>query len=196
MIEINLSTKGKDTDLSNVGGINFSLINVRYLLFGLGLLLIIEPAISFFYDTEIEFLSVKAQELTSQNRKKTAELRQFDSVKDQVRELDEQQEKLKAKINIVKKIVDMRKNPFNILKYIAENTPKNVWLTDLEIDKKELKLIGYSTSWKSIGDFIENLKTSIFFNGSVAYDKPKSLKEEVGKQKVENFEITTEIVGF
>ena len=196
MIEINLSTKGKEQDLTNIAGINFSLINVRYVVFGLILLFSIEPIIDVFYDSDINKINMKTQQITNENRKETAKLRQYDSVKEQVKELDEQSEKLKAKINIVKKIVEMRQNPFNVLKYIAENTPENVWLIDLEIDKQNLKLTGYSTSWKSIGDFIENLKSSIFFNGSVSYNKPESLKQEFDKKRVETFEISTKIVGF
>ena len=196
MIEINLSTKSKENDLSKVGGINLSLINVKYVVLGFVLLYGLEPLTDLLYEGEIDGINRKNKTIKSQLRKKGTELRSFDKIKNQVNELNEQQKKLKAKINVVKEIVEMRQNPFNVMKYVAENTPDNVWLVEFELNKTELKLIGYSTSWKSIGDFIENLKSSIFFNGDVSYSKPPSLKTEINKKRVESFQITTKIVGF
>ena len=103
---------------------------------------------------------------------------------------------MKAKITVIKKIIDKRRNPFNVLKYISENTPDDVWLTELELDNEKIKLLGYSTSWKSIADFIENIKSSIFFNGNVSYNKPEGATDKIKNRRVESFEITTEIVGF
>lgn len=196
MIEINLITKGKETDLSNIGGINFSLINLKYVVVAIILVFTLRPIIDILYGADIKSKELKITELRKTVREKENELRQYDSVKQQVKELDEQQTKLKAKIDVVKKIVEMRKNPFNVLKYIAENTPANVWVIDLTLEAGELQLMGYSTSWKAIGDYIENLKTSIFFNGNVTYEKPSELKEEFNKKRVETFKIKTKLVGF
>jgi hypothetical protein len=196
MIEINLSTQGKNKDLTKIGGINLSLLNIKYIVIGLIMIYTIEPVIDIFYGADIKNMEIQTKEIKKKQRKLSVELRKYDSVKQQVKDLDEQQTKLKAKINIVKKIVDIRKNPFNVLKYIAENTPSNVWLKEIEISDNKLKLVGYSVSWKSIGDFINNLKTSIFFNGNVGYIKPSGMDEEFNKQSVEPFVISTEIVGF
>ena len=196
MIEINLSTKGKEQDLTNLGGLNLSLVNVKMLFIGLVLIYTLEPVIDIVFGSEIEFNEKEVVRLRAEHKNKASELRKYDEVKRQVKELDEQQKKLKAKISVVRDIVDMRQNPFNVMKYIAENTPKDVWLIELELNKKKLTLVGYSSSWKSIGDFIENLKSSIFFNGSVSYNKPENLKGEFDKKRVETFQITTEIVSF
>lgn len=196
MIEINLSTSGKDKDITNFGGINLSLLNVRYVFMGVALIYTVGPIINLIYDGEIQVYQNKAKSIQEEERKKTKELRNYDSIKKQVKELEEQERRLKSKVNIVKEIVDMRQNPFSVLVYIAENTPKNVWLIELELEGNRLKLLGYSTSWKSIGDFIENLKSSIFFNGSVSYNKPDGLDAKIDKKRVESFEITTQIVGF
>lgn len=196
MIEINLSTKGKENDLTNVGGINLSLLNVKFLFLGLVLVYALEPIIDIFYQGDIDANNALIKENKTKHQQLVKELRKYDSVKNQVEELEEQRKKLKAKINVVREIVEMRQNPFAVMKYVAENTPPNVWLVDLEIDKRDIKLTGYSTSWKSIGDYIENLKSSIFFNGSVSYSKPEGLKSKLNKKRVESFEITTQIVGF
>lgn len=195
MIEINLSTKGKE-DISNFGGINWSLVNVKFSLLGIVLLYLLPFVISSYFESDITLYENEQKELVKENRTKLSELRKYDSIKDQVRELEEQQEALKAKITVIKKIIDKRRNPFNVLKYISENTPDDVWLTELELDNEKIKLLGYSTSWKSIADFIENIKSSIFFNGNVSYNKPEGATDKIKNRRVESFEITTEIVGF
>lgn len=195
MIEINLSTKGKE-DISNFGGINWSLVNVKFSLLGIVLLYLLPYVISSYFESDITLYENEQKELVKENRTKLSELRKYDSIKDQVRELEEQQEALKAKITVIKKIIDKRRNPFNVLKYISENTPDDVWLTELELDNEKIKLLGYSTSWKSIADFIENIKSSIFFNGNVSYNKPEGATDKIKNRRVESFEITTEIVGF
>ena len=82
------------------------------------------------------------------------------------------------------------------MKYIAENIPKDVWLTKLELNDRELQMIGYSKSWKNIGDFLQNLKASIFFDPSMSFDKPDGALAEIKGQRVEAFEIKTNIVRF
>ena len=72
--------------------------------------------------------------------------------------MNEQEKQLAEKIQVVKEIVDKRQNPFKVLKYIAENIPKDVWLLELELDDKRLKLVGYSKSWNSIKYNMEVLR--------------------------------------
>lgn len=196
MIEINLSLSKKEADITNVAGMNLSLLNLKLVLIGIILIYTVEPIIDGFYQKPIEEKELEYKKVFEVQKKKRDELAKYDVVKQQVKELEEQQTKLKSKINVVKKIVEMRQNPFSVMKYIAENTPSNVWLTNLDIQGAEITLTGYSTSWKSIGDFIENLKSSIFFNGNITYAKPESMKNEIDKKRVESFEIKTQIVSY
>lgn len=196
MIKINLAPGERSKDFTKIGGIDLSLINIKLLLPFILAVYIVEPIVDSFYLDDIKIVEEKMKA----TRKKTGllrdSLRGYDSVKKQVKELNAQEKKLTSKIRVVREIVNKRQNPFKVLKYIAENTPKDIWVVELEIDGKNLKLVGYSKSWKSIGDFIENLKVSIFLNGSVNYIKPATLKKEFEKNRVESFEITTGIVSF
>lgn len=196
MIEINLTPGEKQTDLTKVAGINLSLINIRLLIPCLIAIYIVEPIIDAFYLEDIKTLETKTTNDRTKLRKLSTELKRYDAVKKQVQELNNQEKTLQTKIKIVREIVQRRQNPFKVLKYIADNTPDDVWVVELEIDDKNLKLLGYSKSWKSIGTFIENLKNSIFFNGNVNYIKPDGMSQEISKQRVETFEITTNIVSF
>lgn len=196
MIEINLTPGEKQKDFTKIAGMNLSLINVKLLVPFFLLVYLVEPVIDAFYVDEIASIEAKTIAGKKKLREMTAELRGYDVVKKQVKELNIQEKNLATKIKIVKEIVEKRQNPFKVLKYIADNTPKDVWIVELEIDDRDLKLVGYSKSWKSIGFFIDNLRNSIFFNGTANYIKPEALKEEIANTRVETFEITTSIVSF
>ncbi len=196
MIEINLTPGERGKSVAVVAGIDFSSINVKYVILFFIAIYAVEPLVDSQYDTEINQKKESTLNLTKQTRNLTSELRKYDAVKEQVEQLEQQQKDLKAKIEIVREIVNKRQNPYSILKYIADNTPENVWVDSLEIKDKKLKIVGYSKSWKSIGKFIENLKDSIFFNGTVDYEKATNLKDEYKRNQVETFQITTGVTSF
>jgi len=196
MIKINLSPKHKENAIAKLGGLNLSLINLPLLALFFASIYIIEPIIDLVYEDDIKLAEQVFSEKNNLYKKQQQELNDKQAIRKQVEELNAQEAQLTQKIDIVKQIVEKRQNPFIVLKYIADNTPSDVWITELEIDDRNLKMLGYSKSWKSIGDFIENLKSSIFFNGNINFQKPVSLPNEINKNRVETFEITTSIVSF
>jgi Tfp pilus assembly protein PilN len=196
MIEINLTPGEKQKDFTKIAGINLSLINFKLLIPFLLLVYIVEPVVDAFYVDEIQTVEANTLADKKKLRELRTELRSYDEVKKQVKELNIQEKNLATKIKVVKEIVDKRQNPFKILKYIADNTPEDVWIIELEVDDKDVKIVGYSKSWKSIGFFIDNLRNSIFFNGTANYIKPEAVESEYSNQRVETFEITTRIVSF
>jgi hypothetical protein len=196
MIEINLSPRSKDNKLENLGGFNLSLINVKMTVFAFIALYAIDPFVDDYYDTELERISTTQKKIRSKQRKITTKLRKLDDVKKQVEDLNLQETNLAKKINVVKKIVDKRQNPFKVLKYITENIPPDVWVIEIELDDRNIKIIGFSKSWKSIGKFLQNLKSSIFFETNMSFDKPEGLETELQGQRVEAFEIKTTVIRF
>ncbi len=196
MIEINLSPRSKDNKLENLGGFNLSLINVKLTVFAFICLYAIDPFVSDYYETELAKIKTKQKTIKKKQRNITKKLRQLDDVKKQVEDLNKQETSLAKKINVVKKIVDKRQNPFKVLKYITDNIPADVWLTEVEVDDRNIKIIGFSRSWKSIGKFLQNLKSSIFFESNMSFDKPLGLETEYQGQRIEAFEIKTTVVRF
>lgn len=196
MIEINLSPSQKNIDITKVGGIDLSLINIKYLIPFFLAVYLVEPAIDMVYEEEI----VKAEAQIIVSRKKNnqlrTELRSYDEVKRQVKELNAKEIQLKEKISVVKSIVDKRQNPFLLLKNLAENTPEDIWLLELEIDDRSFRMVGYSKSWKSIGLFIENIKSLVYFGPNVNFSKPDGIPEEINNNRVEAFEITAQVEKF
>ena len=196
MIEINLSPSQKTLDITKVGGVDLSLINIKFLIPFLLAIYLVEPAIDMVYEEE----TVKAEAQTIVARKKNnqlrTELRSYDEVKRQVKELNAKEIQLKEKISVVKSIVDKRQNPFLLLKNLAENTPEDIWLLELEIDDRNFRMVGYSKSWKSIGLFIENIKSLVYFGPNVNFSNPDGIPTEVNNNRVEVFEITAQVEKF
>lgn len=196
MIDINLIPGKKSQGLGNVGGFNFSLLNVKMLLISIIALYGVDIFVSSHFDSKLEELTQKENAIRSEQRKVSGKLRNLAKVKKEVENLNKQEIVLAKKIDVIKKIVDKRQNPFKVLKYIAENTPKDIWLNELEFKDNKLKLLGNSKSWKSIGKFLENLKTSIFFNTNISYKEPEGVEKTFKGQRVEVFEIEANVVRF
>lgn len=196
MIEVNLSPREKQADITNVGGLNLSLLNIKMLIVAFIILYGIEPFLIDYFEKQLTEISAKTKVIVSKQREINKDLKALEHVKKQVEDLNRQEKALSQRINAVKVIVDKRQNPFKVFKYIAENTPDDVWIKELELDDRKLKMIGYSKSWKSIGEFLENLKSSIFFSPGISFDKPTGVASEYKGNRVEPFQITADVARF
>lgn len=201
MIEINLSPTKKEINITKVAGIDLSLINVKFLVPFFLAIYLVEPAIDAMYLEDIQVAESKASELRKKDRQLRDELRSYEDVKRQVQELNIKEKALKAKISVVKQIVDKRQNPYSILSSIVSSIPEDVWLLELEIDDRNFKMIGYSKSWKSIGMFMNKMKVAggsqdTFFENNINFTKPDGVPTEINGNRVEPFEITARIKAF
>lgn len=196
MIEINLAPGSSGQGLENVGGFNFSLLNVKLIVISIVALYGVEIIVGNYFQEEIDELDAKQVALNAEQRSVSNKLRALADIKKQVENLNKQEAVLAKRIETVKKIVDKRQNPYRILKYIAENTPKEIWLDEVELADRSLRLVGSSKSWKSIGEFLQNLKTSIFFDTNVEYIKPDGASETFKGQRIEAFVIQARVVRF
>lgn len=195
MIKLNLSPSKKSTGIANIGGIDLSLINVKMMVIGLVLFFIPEPLLVSVYDGEISAARQEFQALDRSYKKLQRKVRSMRSIQKQVDALSAQEDKLAVKLETVKQIINKRQNPFLIMKYVADNIPEGVWLERISLDNSTFVLRGYAKTYKKIGTFISSLKSSIFFQ-NVNYKKPTQLDETYRGQKVEIFELTTDVVRF
>ncbi len=196
MIEINLSPSKKTGSITNVAGIDLSQINVKMMLIAFLFFFIPDGFLADYYDSQISEAKQTYTKLNSSFRKLSSKTRKMSNIQKQVNALDEQEKKLAKKLGAVKKIINKRVNPFLLLSYVAENIPEDVWVKSIQMTSQELILRGYSSDWKSIGAFIENLKNSIFFTKQINYSRPSDIEGEYRGQRVEVFEIKADIVRF
>lgn len=196
MIEINLSPTKKATSITNVGGIDLSHINVKMMLIAFLIMFVPEGFIVDYFDSNIKKNNDEYNRLNGELKKIQKKVRGMSSIQKQVDALNEQEEKLAKKLVAVKKIINKRQNPFEILTYLVDNIPKDLWLINTKLEGQTLTMRGYAKNWKSIGDFLESMKNSIFFAKQINYTRPPGMNSDYFGQRVEVFEIETRVLRF
>lgn len=196
MIEINLSPTKKESSLTNIGGIDLSLINVKMLVFALAFLYIPEIFLEDHFESQIKAEQAKQTALNQEYRSIRSKVASMNNIKKQVDALLDQEKKLAKKLEVVRQVIGRRTNPHKVFKYIADNMPDGVWLTSLELNGKEISFKGYSKNFQKIGDFIDSLKNSIFFQKSVSYVRPDGMNSQVNGVNLEVFLIKAQIASF
>lgn len=195
MIEINLYAGAKPFGSQKIAGIDPSLINIKMLLVAIAVWLVPDMILPDMYQAEITEIEQFNTKLRSEQRKLQTKVKELNKIKLQIDALKEREDKLAKKIEVVKKIFKKKQNPFKILKYISANIPKDLWLNKIELKNKNLIIEGKSHSFEKIGDFVGNLKKSVFFAANIKYSQPKRSEEEV-KKHIENFKVSATIVSF
>ncbi len=192
MIKINLINTQKQLNMTNVGGFDFTKIKTKAV--ALALLILYAPDFTLIpmweqemADKQTEVTTVTA-ELTSLKRK----MGQAQELEKQIRDLKEQERILTEKLTVVKEILNEKRNPASLLVYLAKNTPKEVWITELTFANDELRLIGESLDYANIGRFLESVKSSVFIK-EANVTKSESIVREADKRRVERFEINFKI---
>jgi len=196
MIEINLSPTKKAASLTNVGGIDLSLINVKMLVIAILILYVPEGFVESYFEEAQQKETAAQTKFRKELQKVSAKVQSMKEIEKQVDALNTQEDKLARKLDVVKQIINKRQNPFDVLRYVTENVPNNLWLTKLELTAGEMIFEGYATDFNAIGTFLANLKNSIFFNKNISYSKPSDLSSEYRGVRMETFRVNAKVLNF
>jgi hypothetical protein len=196
MIEINLIKKKKSFELPTVIGINLNQINYKILIVAFVTTSIpdsfILPELKKIQSEVETVLSDKRSKLTKLN----AKVSKSKDLEGQLNAFNKQIEKLKQRSTQVEKIITLKTNPLKLLEKVARSMPENLWLGHLEINKEDKIIIsGFSTTYKSIGKFIESINATPFFGKSLILDEQETLenKTKTGTSRLEKFEIKGDV---
>lgn len=201
MIEINLvhSKKGFGAQKASAS-VDLTQINSKMVFIAIAILYVPGFFLNDFFDSQKAQINAEIQVINVENQKALKELKEVQSLQQQVEQHQEQEKRLKAKLEIVREIISSRKNPYQILLYISKNIPENVWLNELKVEKNQLILKGTAKSYKSIGVFTNNLKNAIFFSfvtyRQVTDGNVVSSAKRVNSEFSENFEIVANIARY
>ena len=193
MIKINLSNTQKQLDISNIGGLDLSLIKIKAVL--IVVILIYLPDFSLFpmWDDsrtqEETAASAKQATLSSLKRK----LAQSKDEEKQIQELKAQEENLGKKLIAVKEAISEKKNPSELLLFIVKNIPAELWITTMNINQKTILIKGEALDFKSITQFVNALGSSVFLTNP----KISNFSNVTNSQRrVEAFEVSLDISRF
>jgi Tfp pilus assembly protein PilN len=195
MIKINLSAAPKQTDLSNVGGFDFTKLKIKAV--GLAILIIYVP--DFFlvpmWEENMNTKQAELQTLQGELNSLKRKVSQSATYEKQIRELKAQEENLVKKLTAVKEAISLKRNPSNLLLYISKNMPAELWIKELSIDRQTMLIKGEALSYSSVGNFVANLKSSVFIKDA-NIKSTNSIVRESDKKRLEVFEVQFEIARF
>ena len=189
MIKINLSAAQKQVDISNLGGFDFTKLKIKAVL--LACVLIYLPDIFLVSVWEDEFNN-KSQELSTLQSKSMSlkrKVSQSSTLEKQIRELKAQEDNLGKKLTAVKQAISQKRNPANLLLYVSKNMPEDLWIKELVIDGETMLIKGDALSYNSVGNFVNNLRSSIFIKDSSIKGTTSAVRAS-DKRRIESFEIS------
>ena len=98
-----------------------------------------------------------------------ADLKQFNDRKkglaEEIKKFEEDQAKLNAQMNFMKKVTNEKINELKLFLYLQENIPESVWINKLEVKGTELTLNAESDVASDISRFLEKLGGASFLVG-------------------------------
>lgn len=195
MIKINLSPAQRQVDLTNVGGLDFTKIKIIPAFIAFIALYIPDLVLVPMWEEERNIQSQEISAKRAELGKLRSQVNQSAVLEKQIRELKIQEENLRKKLTAVKQAISEKKNPSNLLLYIAKNIPPELWIKDLIIEGEVMTIRGEALNYTSVGNFLNNLKSSIFIKDSSIVNS-SSVVRETDKRRVETFEAKFGIARF
>lgn len=153
------------------------------LFLGLLIIAIAAAGIGFYWN----YLNGIVQNRNAEIAAKKEQVRKLKYISDKVKEFEAERIKLETKLNLIKQLRDNQKGPVILLDQLSRQLPDNVWYNQLDEANQTLKIKGHALSMMSIGDLLQALQDSGYFN-NVAL-KNTDVKSVSGRE-VYNFEIS------
>jgi type IV pilus assembly protein PilN len=96
-------------------------------------------------------------------RRSETQLKQLQSVLDQVRKFEANKASLQQRVTVIEQLRQGQSGPVRVIDEISKAVPEYLWLTEI-VQKGDLFTIsGMSTSLPGLSDFIKNLEASAWF---------------------------------
>ena len=195
MIKINLTAAQKQMDISNLGGFDFTKLKIKAVILAIVCMYLPDFFITPIWESEFETRSTELQQLQGQSSSLKRKVAQSANMEKQIKELKAQEENLGKKLTAVKQAISLKRNPSNLLLYIAKNIPEDLWIKELNIDKDLMIVKGEALSYTSVGNFVNNLRASVFIKDASIKNTTNTVRES-DKKRIESFEIHFGIARF
>lgn len=91
------------------------------------------------------------------------EMQQLRSVLAQVQKFESSKAQLQQRVTLIEQLRRGQSGPVHILDEIVKAVPERLWLTDLTQKGDDIVLVGMTTSFTGLSDFVANLEGSTWF---------------------------------
>jgi Tfp pilus assembly protein PilN len=195
MIKINLSVAQKQVDISNLGGFDFTKLKIKAVMVVIALIYVPDFVLLPIWETDFTTKSQEFEVLQQKSRALKKKVAQSSTLEKQIRELKMQEENLGKKLTAVKQAIGLKRNPSNLLLYISKNMPADLWIKELTIEGENLSVRGESLTYGSVGNFVNNLKSSVFIREANIKSTTSTVRES-DKRRIESFELSFAVSRF
>jgi Tfp pilus assembly protein PilN len=188
MIKVNLSLAQNQMDISNVGGFDFT--KIKFVLVGIAIVSVYVPdfTIKTYWEEEAQAKNDELAALQGKLSDKRREVSKFGDLERQIKELQAQEENLGKKLVAVKQAISLKRNPSNLLLYIAKNIPEDLWIKEMTLEESKLVIKGEALSYTGVGSFVNNLRSSVFVSDANIKSTTSNVRES-DKRRIETFEV-------
>lgn len=93
-------------------------------------------------------------------KKELAETKKVEPLK---RQLEDDEQKIRNKIETISQLIAERQTPPKVLLELSKVIPPETWLMEFKLDSGEIGIKGYSTKFAEISDLVKGLGESVFF---------------------------------
>jgi Tfp pilus assembly protein PilN len=195
MIKINLTVAQKQMDLSDLGGFDFTKLKIKAVIIACALIYVPDFVLFPMWEEEFNARTLEFETLQRESGSLKRKVAQSSILEKQIRELKIQEENLGKKLTAVKQAINLKRNPANLLLYITKNLPDDLWIKDLSIDGETLLVKGEALSYTSVGNFVNNLRSSVFIREANIKSTTSNVRES-DKRRIESFEISFAVARF
>lgn len=195
MIKINLSVAQKQVDISNLGGFDFTKLKIKAVILAIVVMYLPDFFLAPMWEDKMNVKNQELQQLQSELSGLKRKVTQSATLEKQIRELKAQEENLSKKLTAVKQAISQKRNPSNLLLYIAKNMPEDLWIKELNIDNEMMIVKGEALSYTSVGNFVSNLRSSVFIREANIKSTTSTVRES-DKRRIESFEIHFAVARF
>jgi Tfp pilus assembly protein PilN len=195
MIKINLNNEKKQVDISNIGGFDFTKLKIKAILLVIVLIYIPDFFLVPMWEEERNATNESVTQKQGQLNKLKRQVSKSQDLEKQIRELKAQEESLGKKLTAVKQAISEKRNPANILLYLAKNVPDELWIKELVVDQEKMVIKGDALSYASIGNFVNSLRSSVFIRDANIISTSSIVRDQ-DKRRIETFEVQFGIARF
>lgn len=175
-------------DMSNLGGFDFTKLKIKAVLLAMVVIYLPDFLLTPIFEQEHADKSAEFTQLQGQLSSLKRKITQSANLERQIRELKAQEENLAKKLTAVKQAISLKRNPSNLLLYIAKNMPDDLWIKELSIDGDSMSIKGEALNYTSVGNFVNSLRSSIFIKEANIKGTTSNVRES-DKKRIESFEI-------
>jgi Tfp pilus assembly protein PilN len=131
-------------------------------------------------DADLTRIKEQAANMT----KKLADTKKF---QDQKKELEANKAEVDRKLEAIRKLSLERDVPVRILTQLSSSIPREVWLSELKVDRQDILFKGDAVDFSQVSEFMKNLATIELFDG-VRLQNTQQGRDEFGLD-IAKFEI-------